>query len=244
LPPLCAYSCGCGPAEQRVGLRLRERAELDRADQLVAAGRLQCGEQAVRDLTGAEREREQQRGRRRPPQQMGDQLERSIVGPVHVVEDHHHGLAHRHALEQRTHGPVRVEALVLQAAGAGRRGRRQHARELSDAVADQLLEPALAQARDVVVQCVDPDRERQLALELGAAADEHGVPPRGRPFGELGQQAGLADARFAADHDPARTRGAERVERLVQCCELLPPPDEAPVCLRYRRHSCADPNPP
>ena len=60
----------------------------------------------------------------------------------------------------------------------------------------------------MVVERVDPDRERQLALELGAAADEHGMPPRGGALGELAEQPGLADPGLAADTTTQRGRGA------------------------------------
>ena len=156
-----------------------------------------------------------------------------------VVEHQHDRLAHRQPLQQRTHRAVGLEALVLQTArpGAGRRGRRQHAGQLAHALADQRVELALAERGHVVVQGVDPDRERQLALELGAAADEHRVTARRGALGELAEQARLADPRLAADHEPAGPPASKAVERGVDRLELLAAPDEPLLLrLRYRRH--------
>ena len=74
-------------------------------------------------------------------------------------------------LQQGAHGAVGAVALVLE---GGRRGcalradRREHARELRDAVAEHPLQALGAEARRVVVERVDPDAEREVALELVA----------------------------------------------------------------------------
>jgi hypothetical protein len=89
----------------------------------------------------------------------------------------------------------------------------------------------------VVIERVDPDRERQLALELGAAADEHGMTPRDGTLAQLTEQPRLADPGLAADHQPARPRGAQGVERGVHRRKFLPPSDKSPgVRMHYRRH--------
>ena len=234
-------------AEEGVGLRLGERPEPDLAHHPVAARLVERGQQGVGHLPGAEGERDQHGSRRRAAQQVGDQLERGVVGPVHVVEHQDDGVAHRHPLQQRAHRAVGMEALVLQAARSGsrRRGRRQHAGELGHALADQRVQLALAQRGDVVVERVDPDRERQLALQLGSAAHEHGVPALGGALGELPEQPRLADPRLAADHQPAGAAGAEAVQRRVHRRQLLAAPDKSLVLrLRYRRHFRRDPIPP
>ena len=57
---------------------------------------------------------------------------------------------------------------------------------------------------DIGVEGVDPDPEREIALELRGRAREHhiaalvGLPP------QLGQQPGLADPRFALDRQARR----------------------------------------
>ena len=230
-------------AEQRLRLGLAERTERDLGHHPVAAGLLERGEQAVRHLAGAERERDQDRARRRAAQQVGDQLERGVVRPVDVVEHEQERVAHRHPLEQGTHRAVGVEALVLEPAGRGRRRRRQDAGELGDALADQRLELSLAERGDVVVERVDPDRERQLALELGAAAHEHRVAARGGALGQLAEQPGLADPRLAVDHQPGCAAAAEAVERGLDRRELVAASDESrPLCLHDGRHFRRDPN--
>ena len=129
------------------GLGLGQRPEPDSLTSPSRAACVERGQQAVGHLPGAEGERDQHGRRRRAAQQVRDQLERGVVGPVHVVEHEHDGLAHRQPLQQRADRAVGVEALVLQAARgrAGRRRRGQHARELGHAVADQRLQLALAE---------------------------------------------------------------------------------------------------
>ena len=196
-----------GRAEHRPRLGLAQRPEPQLGHEPVAARRLQRGQQRVRHLPGAERERDQQRRRRRPPQQVGDQLDRRVVGPVDVVEDQHERRRPCELLQQCAHRPVRMEALVLEPAGRRHAARRrEHPRELGDAVADQRLEPLLAEPGDVVVERVDPDGERQLALQLGSAPGEHGQPPPGRALGQLAQEPCLADPGLAAEHEPGDPR--------------------------------------
>ena len=110
-------------AEQGVGLGLRERTEADLGDHPVAARGLQRREQRVGHLAGAEGERDQDRRHRRAAQQVGDQLERGVVGPLHVVEHQHDRVTHGHPLQEGPHRAVGVEALVLQTARPGRRRR-------------------------------------------------------------------------------------------------------------------------
>ena len=79
----------------------------------------------------------------------------------------------------------------------------------------------------MVVERVDPDRERQLALELGAAAGEHEVPAARRArSAQLGQQPRLADPRLAPHDDAARAAAPERVEGRLEPLELARPADE------------------
>jgi hypothetical protein len=96
---------------------------------------------------------------------------------------------------------VRAEPLVLEAARRDGRcggGRRQHAAELGGAVPDQRLYAVGAQDGDMIVERGDPDAERQVALELGAATDEHEVVAGLRAGVELREQPGLPGARLAA----------------------------------------------
>ena len=233
-------------AEQRVGLGLGQRPEPDLGHEPVAAGGLERGQHAVRHASGTEGERDQHRRRRRPPQQVGDQLERGVVGPVDVVE---------HEQDRMAGSPAARAARAPRgrrgsARPGGRRllrrtGRGQHARQLAHALADQRLERALAERGDVIVERVDPDRERQLALELGPAAHEHRVAALGGAVRKLTEQPRLADPRLAADDQPAGAPAAHLVECLVHRRQLLAASYESLLLhLRYRRHFRFDPNRP
>ena len=81
-------------------------------------------------------------------------------------------------------------------------------------------------ALEVLVERVDEDPVRQVALELRGATEEHepaavlGAPP------ELGEQRGLADPRVARDLKGERAADAGRVERALDDRELVGPPDQ------------------
>jgi hypothetical protein len=72
------------------------------------------------------------------------------------------------------------------------------------------------QARDVLVQRVDGDRERQIALVLGRPTLQHeqrGSCGRARLLGDRGQQRALADPGLAEHGQDARAAIAYVVER-------------------------------
>ena len=134
-------------AQQRAGLLLVERAELDLGQAAVAAGGLHRGRDPARQPADAEGERPEGMAARRAAEHVGQQLERGVVGPVQVVEDQHDAaLGAGQPLEQGVDGAVGAEALVLQAARCGRlrgavgRGRGQDPRQLPQPVAHQPLE--------------------------------------------------------------------------------------------------------
>ena len=80
----------------------------------------------------------------------------------------------------------------------------------------------------VLVERVDEDRERHVALELGRRAVEHQVPARiGRAL-ELGEQSRLADARLADQQECRRTTLVEAVEGAVEGLDFLDSADEMP----------------
>ena len=91
---------------------------------------------------------------------------------------------------------------------------------------------ARIEPRDVLVERVDEDPERQVALELGRAAAEHEAPAGGRARLQLAQQPRLADARLALDQQRRRFPALERVERAVDGIQLGVAPDETLVDLR------------
>jgi hypothetical protein len=160
-----------------------------------------------------------------------DQLQRRVVGPLEVVEQDDQRRAAGELLEQRAHRAVRAVALVLQR-GRRRRARgrdgREHARELGHAVAEHALHPVGSEPVDVVVERVDPDAERQVALELSAAAGEHDAALLLGAAGELLEQAGLADPGLAAQRDEAGAP-ADSLECRHDRGELAAAADELPA---------------
>ena len=219
---------GHAVAEQGVRLVRAQRCERDVDHAAVAGGGLERGEHRRREAARAVGGGEQQLRARRAPQQVGDQLERRVVGPLEVVEQDHDRRRGGEVLEQRADGAVGAVALVLQG-GRGRRvaraDRRQHAGELRDAVAEHPLEPVLAEPGGVVVERVDPDAERQVLLELGAAAGQDHAAALGAAIGELLEHPRLADAGLAADGDEARV-APEAGQRSRDGRQLPPAADE------------------
>ena len=100
---------------------------------------------------------------------------------MQVVEHEHERLRRREPLEQRAHRAVAAVALVLERdarppASAVSEGKTcaSSARTSSSSARERLgLEPA-----HVLVERVDEDGERQVALELGGRAGEDEVPAR------------------------------------------------------------------
>ena len=78
----------------------------------------------------------------------------------------------------------------------------------------------------VLVERVDEERERQIALELGCRAGEDEMPLGVRPSAELGQEPRLADARLADEQNGDRAPPIELGQRSIQRAELLRTPDE------------------
>ena len=139
---------------------------------------------------------------------MDEKLERRAVRPVQIIEDDDDRLDCRETLRQRPHGAVRPEALVGQRR-RGRAGRREDEGQLADPVPEHALQALRPEPGDVVVERVDPHAERQLALELAAAAGEHEMPVVLPTLCELVEQACLADAGFARHRDERRHRAIE-----------------------------------
>ncbi len=235
---LLAHARRQGVAEQRVGLLRGERRQADVDDAAVPPCRLERPEHRRRQPAGAERARDQQRRARGAAEQVRDELERGVVGPLQVVEQHDDRRAAGELLQQRAHGAVCAIALVLQ------RGRRrgvagvdggEHAGELGDPVAEHPLQPVGPEPGGVVVERVDPHAERQVALELRAAAGQHGAAALAPAPCQLLQHARLADAGLAAErHVPGIA--PEALERGRDRCQLTPAADQGAL-LEDRRHT-------
>ena len=221
-------------AEKIAGLSGRQRGETEVDEPAVTVGGLERGRDRRRQPAGAEGESEQHRRTRRPPQQVYQQLERSPVGPVKIVQDHDDRAGRGDALEKRADGAMRSEALVRQPCGSilGP-GRRQHVGELADSVGEHPPQPIGPEPGDVVVERIDPDAERQVALELRAATVQDEVPALFGARHQLFEQPGLADPRLALErHEPARAL-RESLHRLRERGRLLPAAHQGPGAARH-----------
>jgi hypothetical protein len=211
-----AQRAGHPVAEQLARLLGGERVEHDLGDAALARRGGQRRAQRRGRLPRPVGERDQHGRGRRAPQQVLDQLDRGVVRPMHVVQHQQQaGARARQPLQQRPNRAVRPVALGLQAAGLGRAlgGCGEHPAELDQLAAREPLQPVTAETCGEVVQRVDPDAERELALELHAAAGEHQVPARLGLLDERGEQPRLADPGLACDREPTRTPEPQPCER-------------------------------
>jgi len=151
-------------------------------------------------------------------EQQGDHVRRRRVGPAHVVEQHATGRAAaspssspRTARAKRWRSPVAAGATPASRRTAGSATARSASRSSSSPRQRTVPGPG-----DHVVECLHPQREGHVALELGSAARDHDVSPLRRPAGELRQQARLADPRLAQHPDRLRAPGVDRIERALE----------------------------
>ena len=146
-----------------------------------------------------------------------------------VIEGEHQRLGGRQPLDQLAHGAMRAVALVLRDGAAARRRireRRQHERKLAAHLIAQGRHEPRVQSGDVLVEGVDEDPERQVALQLGCAAAQNDAAAGVGALGELGQQAGLADPRLALDRERHRPTVAQLAERAIDCVQFGGTPDK------------------
>jgi hypothetical protein len=99
-------------------------------------------------------------------------------------------------------------------------------RELCLDLIVECRDPGRLQARDVVVQRVHEDRERQVPFQLGRRTGQDELPAPLRAGGQLPQQPRLADPRLPRQLDHARTAPAELSENLVDGPKFLGAPDQ------------------
>ena len=106
------------------------------------------------------------------------------------------------------------------------RDRRQRHRQIGQLVGRQALEhgrPALAQ---MALQGLAPQRERNVALQLGRPSGHHGVAALRGPTTELAKQPRLADPRLTDDPDRKRSPALHDLERAVEHPQLRVTPDQ------------------
>ena len=104
--PVCAAGLGA-LRQQRDGLGLRERPELEALDVAAARGGLERRGHAPATLPRAVREREHEAARWRPVQHVREDLDRGLIRPVHVVEDQQQPAPGRQPFQQPRHRAVR-----------------------------------------------------------------------------------------------------------------------------------------
>src|SRR5215217_1162476 len=124
---------------------------------------------------------------------------------------------------------MRSVALLLRrdaVAGAAGGQRREDMRELRARFVVQGVQPRWLEALDVLVEGVDEDGERQVALELRRPSRQDEQPAAVRPRAQLGEQARLADAWFARQLERAGASALEFDERLLQQAEFGGASDE------------------
>jgi len=82
------------------------------------------------------------------------------------------------------------------------------------------------QRRDVIVERVDGEAEREIALVLGGAPRQDEQAGRRRPRRRLAQQRRLADAGLAEDADRPRAAAANRPQGVLERLQLAIAPDQ------------------
>ncbi|MCW2953486.1 MAG: glycosyltransferase, family [Conexibacter sp.] len=215
-----ASASGCGIARCRASTRPAPATACRRSPP--RSTRCASPTQAQRDVTGPQREDEQVRGPRRTADEMRDELQRRGVGPVEVGEEQHERLAGREHVERRPRGVVQAPALAGVRRRPGRRigQRRERASQLGHGLGAQRALQTPAAALQRLVERVDPEGERHVALELGRAAVEDAEAALARLRRERFEQPRLADAGLADDIDDPSDATAGGGEGVAQGGEL------------------------
>ena len=161
------------------------------------------------------------------PGQEGDQVPGRSVGPVQVLQHEQDGRRRGQLGEQAEDAaehllpgqarPVRVRDRPFPALGQQPAQGRARAERVADP--GGLARPA---------QRVGQRQVGHAVAQLGALTGQHGEAPPGSQPGDLGDQAGLAHSRVAADQRGHRAARLGIVEQREQAAELAVPPDHPP----------------
>ena len=140
------------------------------------------------------------------------------------------GLRRRERLQQVAKRAVGAVALVLKrrlAAGAEPGQRGEDVARARASVCVQLLQAPRVEPLDVLVERVDEDPERQVALELGRGAGEHQLPARVGASARARRAGGSCRCRARQPaRRPRRPPCSSPVEGLIERVELRGAPDE------------------
>ena len=150
-----------------------------------------------------------------------EQLERRLVGPVQVVEDHQHGLIGSEAIERVAdrldeRRAVRARGRLSQLGQEHRQVRHQRRGRVQGS----------GPGAQAGAQRGDNGPVGRAARVAGCAAEHERV---GLASDDLGDQAALADARVAADEDDAAGAVAGALHRGGQLRQLGVAPEESPT---------------
>ena len=214
---------GCGVVidrftEELSSLVARQGANIDAQQCPRAVRSLERAGEALGRVTRSDGQRDEYRRCRRPAQQRTEQLYRSDVSPVEIVEHEHQRPARRQSLEQLAHRPVSAIALVLERCLSGRREpseRGKDERQLGTNIIVECLEATRLKPRDVLVERVHEHPEGQVALKLRCRPGEDELPPRVSASRKLDEQTGLADPGLTDQHERSRPPAVELGEGIV-----------------------------
>ena len=150
---------------------------------------------------------------------------------MQVVQHEHERTVGGQQRKQRADRPMTAIALSGHRPPAPDAGRTQRGKDLAE-LEDDVQWPQGLQIerlrRDVQIECVRPDAEWEIALELRRHAVEHQAPMLLRALAELGEQAGLADARLTLDRHGPRPPAREHAQHRIELCELGVASDDRP----------------
>src|SRR3954452_6705128 len=124
---------------------------------------------------------------------------------------------------------MRAVALILERgpAAVGEVGeRREEPGELDADLVFERGEAAWIEPCGVLVECIDKKPEGQVELELRRAPGQHDAGARVAARGQLGEQAGLADARLPDQHERNRFTALEPDHGAIQRTQLSGAPNE------------------
>ena len=164
-------------------------------------------------------------------EQVGDELHRAGIGPLHVIEHEHDRRVLRDRGQQRSDRAVGAVALFLlqlgRALGDQRPEGREHGRKLRLQPGAQRDETVAVKRRQPSVQRVAEHAERGLGLELGRPPGQHEVTMVPRLRRQLVEKPALADARLSGDLQHQRAVGrVQPVEQLRKRLQLALPANQ------------------
>ena len=163
---------------------------------------------------------QEMRRTRGAPQQVQQELDRRGIGPVHVVEHQRDRLRVRELLQKPTHRLVAPKPLF----GDGGRRRcvrvRRHRREDGCQLGAHLCQASGVQRRQMMIQRVQYDAERQVELVLGRPPLQHEHPPRLGDAAKRLQQGALADPRLTQERDDRGATVGGGIRGLLQRSQL------------------------